>query len=237
MRFYCGSLLLLFLLAGTASARTGISTSTFTLVNNTGQTVNGFDVTLSGPTPSSSSVNSVTFGSPSSSTGDIFDFSDPSLSLLNGASDTLTAQAYPSGDYNTAVGISSFYWTYDGSQVGDTYQPLEPEFNTVYPDTYSVELANNTTSSEDYTSASLTVNGAPVDLGSDVSGTVGAGGTVTLNSGTALDSAAMSFFDIFTELTLDASFTQSPEPGTLPLTVVVLLGGLLGFVRFRRTRA
>jgi hypothetical protein len=230
MRFYRISALPLILLAGTASAGTGISTSTFTIPNETGQTVNGLAVTLTGPT-SSLSVESTTFGSPSSSSAPTFDFSG--ASLLAGASDTLTAQAYPESAGDTAIGIDSFYWTYNGSQVGDTYQPLEPEF--VFSISDSVVFANNAPSSESYTDASLTVNGTPIDLTGD-STSVSPSGTVTLDSG-PVDSAAMSFFDIFTDISFNVNFTASPEPGTLPLMAVVLLGGGLAFVRFRRARA
>lgn len=225
-----------FLLAGSALAGTGISTTTFVIPNNTGSIQTGLNVTLSTP---ANSITSNSFSTVSASA--------PSYAFSNGSvdpgfNDQLFQQTALSGAGNVIIGLDSYYWTNGGGSTNpvDLPQPsidvggftcLSPVCYTPYG--YQVSLDNGTSSPLPYDEANLTVNGTQVL--SNASGTLAGNSSVTLvnDPTTLLQTVNFSFRDDSSGVMEDMTFTAAPEPGTF-VPGAALLVAVIALWRVRR---
>ena len=222
------SLGVLLVLASAAFA--GVSGTTvvnFTIQNNTTVTANDLHVTVAG-------APSVTASSPFTATpsGSTVDFDGGSVAVGDSATFTL---AETGDNFFNNPEIFSYFWTVDGSQVGDQEEPIGFYFSPAFP-LQTASLDNQDPSaSHAYDNLFVTQNGTSV-LAASTSGTIPVGNSISVTNPMDMTVGPLDFgfTDTTSGVTVAGTFTPTPavpEPTTMGFCALMLLGT---FVTVRR---
>ncbi len=224
------------LLLCSSAAFAGVSGTTvlnYTIQNNTTVTANDLHVNVGG-----TGAPSVTASSPFTATPSALavDFAGGSVPVGDPATFTLEEV----GDNSfTNPAVASYNWTVDGSQVGETEDPIGAYFTFGFPQQQLFLFNNDNSAAHDYNNLFVTQNGNPVLTGAN-SGTLGAGASsdVTALMDTTAGPLNFGFTDTTSGVTVAGTFTPTPavpEPTTWGFCALMLLGTCVA-VRRRQLR-
>jgi len=212
---------------------TGTTVLTYTIQNNTGAAANDLEVSLD-----NTATPDVTSSSPfTAATASDFGVDFTGGSVAAGDSATFTLEE--SGDnFNNNPAVLSYDWTVDGAPVGGTQSPIFLRFtapSSPIPD-QEAYLYTEDSADHNYDNLFVTQNGTSVLIAS-TSGTFNDTSTVPVTNTIDMSAGVLDFgfTDTTLGVTVDGTFTPTPEPTTMGFCALMLLGTAFA-VRRRQLR-